>query len=340
MGIFNRLLFTIIGAFCLYSSIHRIPLGHVGVYTRGGALLPGTTHPGYNLKLPFLTTHEKMEVRAQTDHLDFVPCGSSEGATVHLNIKVVNKLNPSCVHRTFEEYGQDYDKQLIYDFIPSEVVQFCKDYTQDEIYISKIDKLDELLLEKLRDYVRLNSMSECLNVMRVTIGRPELTQTMTGHYEAIGEEEKLRDLEERKKLTSKVRQEAENERARMKKARLHENQVSEMETRVMTAMKEAEIAVIVSGREAKQAETRAETNLLIANKAADADAYLAKKKADGIAHMIQHAFNGDISSFLEYHKTISYWNSTNKVYYFADSKDHLPRTFIGGTTGNAHAIPE
>lgn len=34
---------------------HKVPEGHVGIYFRGGALLKGTTEPGYHFKLPLVT---------------------------------------------------------------------------------------------------------------------------------------------------------------------------------------------------------------------------------------------------------------------------------------------
>ena len=41
--------------------------GHVGVYWRGGRLLPGVTQPGFRIKLPLLDTYAPIQVTIQTD---------------------------------------------------------------------------------------------------------------------------------------------------------------------------------------------------------------------------------------------------------------------------------
>ena len=63
--------------------------------------------------------------------------GSSQGGYAFLDIEVVNKLssNDKCILKVIGEHTIDYDKPLIYDYIPSEVAQFCKDYTLDDIVI-------------------------------------------------------------------------------------------------------------------------------------------------------------------------------------------------------------
>jgi regulator of protease activity HflC (stomatin/prohibitin superfamily) len=44
----------------IFNGIHTIDEGHVGVYYRGGALLDEISEPGYNLKLPLITTYENV----------------------------------------------------------------------------------------------------------------------------------------------------------------------------------------------------------------------------------------------------------------------------------------
>ena len=76
--------------------------------------------------------------------------GSSQGGHAYLDIEVVNKLNSKddCMLKVIGEHTIDYDRPLIYDYIPSEVAQFCKNYTLDDIVIREFDKLDEVLLRE------------------------------------------------------------------------------------------------------------------------------------------------------------------------------------------------
>ena len=131
--------------------IHQCYQGHKCVYYRGGLLLSEINEPGYHLKIPLITTHYNVQVTWQTDKLTNVICGSSRGGRAYLDIEVVNKLDNSkeCILNVIGEHTIDYDKPLIFDYIPSEVAQFCKNYTLDDIVIRKFDKLDEVLLDKL-----------------------------------------------------------------------------------------------------------------------------------------------------------------------------------------------
>lgn len=315
----------------LLSGIHEIEQGHRGVYYRGGSLLVATTQPGYNYKYPGITSHHNVQVTVQTDKLWKVPCGSSQGGTAHLDIEVVNRLLPSsrCVLKAIAEYTTEYDKPLIFDYIPSEVAQFCKNYSIEDIYIREFDKLDEVLLAKLKANVKAYGMDDCLEVQRVRIGRPTLSAKMQARFEAIEHEQKDRDLQKKRMETEKVKLDIQLQHAKMTQQRKQEEMQIDMETAVQKEKKQAEIALIASDKEAKQAATAAESERLKALKIADAEAYRAEKQADGIAHQIK-ALGDDVKSFLEWHKTSAYWNSSNKVYYFADSKDHMPRAFYGG----------
>lgn len=72
-------------------SLHRIEEGHVGVYWRGGALIPRVTHPGYHLKVPIVDTFENVQVTLQTDKVTDIPCGYAVSSTR----KVLNRCRTS-----------------------------------------------------------------------------------------------------------------------------------------------------------------------------------------------------------------------------------------------------
>jgi len=44
----------------LFNGFHIVEEGHVGVYYRAGALLEGTTEPGFHFKLPLVTSYENI----------------------------------------------------------------------------------------------------------------------------------------------------------------------------------------------------------------------------------------------------------------------------------------
>lgn len=257
-------------------------------------------------------------------HVRRVSISIDKRDTYTVDIEVVNRLRNSrqCVSKVISQFGTDYDKPLIYDYIPSEVAQFCKNYPLEDIYIRRFDELDEVLMSKLTGVIKEFGMSECLSIQKVRIGRPKLSTAMRTRFEAIEHEEKEKDLAEQKKLTEKVKLEAQLQRAKMLSQQEQEESRIQMETKVLAAKKQAEIQEIQNAMRLKQAQATAEGHLL-----------QKQSEADGLKATVD-AFN-DTSAMLEWHRNQAYWQSPNKVYYFADSADHMPKSFIGGLSDAA-----
>ena len=229
-------------AITLPSSVHQCLQGHRCVYYFGGKLQTGISDPGFHLKLPLLTSHYDVQVTWQTDRLTDVMCGSSQGGHAYLDIEVVNKLNSSddCMLKVIGEHTIDYDHPLIYDYIPSEVAQFCKNYTLDDIVIREFDKLDEVLLEKLRDNVDSYGLSQCIDIKKVRINRPRLDHEMQQKFLSIENEKKAMELAEREKETQRVHQETETQKQMMEKERQRKTTQVEMEIQLVRAKAEAD----------------------------------------------------------------------------------------------------
>ncbi|PNJ34885.1 ERLIN2 isoform 10, partial [Pongo abelii] len=129
--------------FCasLFSAVHKIEEGHIGVYYRGGALLTSTSGPGFHLMLPFITSYKSVQTTLQTDEVKNVPCGTSGGVMIYFDrIEVVNFLVPNAVYDIVKNYTADYDKALIFNKIHHELNQFCSVHTLQEVYIELFGK--------------------------------------------------------------------------------------------------------------------------------------------------------------------------------------------------------
>lgn len=73
--------------------LHKVPEGTVGVYYRGGAILPEISEPGYHFHTPFVTRVQPVQVNIQTDLVRDIPCGTQGGTVIHFEkIEVVNRL--------------------------------------------------------------------------------------------------------------------------------------------------------------------------------------------------------------------------------------------------------
>jgi regulator of protease activity HflC (stomatin/prohibitin superfamily) len=229
-------------ALSLPASVHQCQQGHRCVYYFGGKLQNTISDPGYHLKLPLFTTYSNVQVTWQTDRLTDVICGSSQGGHAYLDIEVVNKLDSSdeCMFKVIGEHTIYYDRPLIYDYIPSEVAQFCKNYTLDDIVIREFDKLDEVLLEKLQENVNSYGLSNCIEIKKVRINRPKLDDDMRLKFLSIENEKKAMELAEREKETQRVRQEAETQKQMMEKDRQRQTNKVEMEIQLARARAEAD----------------------------------------------------------------------------------------------------
>ena len=57
-------------------AFHVIDYGYIGVYKRGGALLPSWSEPGLHFMIPFLNSYSPVQVTLQTDKVTDIPVHS------------------------------------------------------------------------------------------------------------------------------------------------------------------------------------------------------------------------------------------------------------------------
>lgn len=326
---------SLLVALGLYVSrgFHSVDDGHIGVYKQHQRLLVPITSPGMHWHIPFVQTVHFVEVRQQTDRLSDVVCGSSKGGVATLDIEVVNQLTGTeeCVNAVVSAFTLTYDQPLIYDNIPSEVAQFCKNYPLEDIYIRRFDELDERLTEKLNDVLRTNNVSDCLTIHNIRIGRPQLSEEMTASFAAIEREEKARDLEQMRKQTAKVKLETELQAAKAKSQQAQEEARIEQETLLLVATKTAQIRNIENNATRQYAET-----------AADVKRMEAQSEADGIAMKIV-AFGNDTYAMLDHEKTQMFAKTlgNTSVLYFGEGPEWMPKytTGHGGSYVDAPPTP-
>uniref|UniRef100_A0ACB8EXF4 Erlin-2 n=1 Tax=Sphaerodactylus townsendi TaxID=933632 RepID=A0ACB8EXF4_9SAUR len=252
----------------LFSAIHKIEEGHIGVYYRGGALLTSTSGPGFHLMLPFITSYKSVQTTLQTDEVKNVPCGTSGGVMIYFDrIEVVNFLIQSAVYDIVKNYTADYDKALIFNKIHHELNQFCSVHTLQEVYIELFDQIDENL--KLALQQDLTTMAPGLIIQAVRVTKPNIPESIRKNYELMeSEKTKLLISAQKQKVVEK---EAETER---KKA-------------IIEAEKIAQVAEITYGQKVMEKETEKRISeiedaaFLARERArADAECYTAMKVAE------------------------------------------------------------
>ncbi|RZC35632.1 Band 7 domain containing protein [Asbolus verrucosus] len=286
-------------------SLHRIEEGHVGVYFRGGALLPVTSSPGYHMMIPLLTSYKSVQVTLQTDEVKNVPCGTSGGVMIYFDrIEVVNHLNANSVMDIVRNYTADYDKTLIFNKVHHELNQFCSIHTLHEVYIDLFDQIDENLKQALqRD---LLEMAPGLTIQAVRVTKPKIPEVIRKNYELMeGEKTKLLIATQHQKVVEK---DAETERKRA----------------IIEAEKEAQVAKIqfqqkIMEKESLQRIAQIEDEMHLARQKSHADAEFYSMRQQAEVNKLLYT-----PQFIELKKYESLAQN-NKVYFGKD----IPQTFIG-----------
>ncbi|XP_077340948.1 erlin-2 isoform X1 [Lithobates pipiens] len=315
-------------AAALFSAIHKIEEGHIGVYYRGGALLTSTSGPGFHLMLPFITSFKSVQSTLQTDEVKNVPCGTSGGVMIYFDrIEVVNFLIPNAVYDIVKNYTADYDKALIFNKIHHELNQFCSVHTLQEVYIELFgcpvfphlptDQIDENL--KLALQQDLNAMAPGLIIQAVRVTKPNIPETIRRNYELMeSEKTKLLIAAQKQKVVEK---EAETER---KKA-------------VIEAEKVAQVAEIKFGQKVMEKETEKtiseiEDSAFLARMRAKADAefYTSQKTAEA----------NRLKLTPEYLQLMKYQAiAANSKIYFGNEIPHMFMDSSSGSSGPSTELP-
>ncbi|KAL1497899.1 hypothetical protein ABEB36_008781 [Hypothenemus hampei] len=298
-------------------SLHRIEEGHVGIYYRGGALLPALSLPGYHMMAPLLTSYKSVQVTLQTDEITNVPCGTSGGVMIYFDrIEVVNFLNINSVLDIVRNYTADYDKTLIFNKIHHELNQFCSIHSLHEVYIDLFDQIDENLKQALqRD---LLEMAPGLTIQAVRVTKPKIPEPIRKNYELMeGEKTKLLISIQHQKVVEK---DAETDRKRAiieaeKEASVgkiqYNQKIAEKESLQRMAQIDDEIHLArekaLADAEFYKIKQQAEVNRLLFTKE-----YIELKKYESLGHNTKTYFGNNIpQTFISSHSEQSTLHSLN-----------------------------
>eukprot|EP00618_Florenciella_parvula_P002336 CAMPEP_0119465658 /NCGR_PEP_ID=MMETSP1344-20130328/682_1 /TAXON_ID=236787 /ORGANISM="Florenciella parvula, Strain CCMP2471" /LENGTH=298 /DNA_ID=CAMNT_0007497933 /DNA_START=179 /DNA_END=1075 /DNA_ORIENTATION=- len=288
-------------------SLHSVHEGYVGVYWRGGALLPTVTKPGLHAQIPVITTFSEVQVTVQTDAVSSIPCGTSGGTMISFDkVEVVNRLRSDLVYATIKNYTVNYDKTWIFDKIHHEINQFCSSHTLQEVYITLFDTLDEHLANVLQ--ANCDTWAPGIEIIAVRVTKPRIPDQIKRNFEQMeAEKTKLLIANEAQRVAEK---EAETER---KKA-------------TVEAQKNADVAKIQMAKElmegeAKQKISAIEDQIHSNRERAYSDAvfYKMSKEAESNQALLT-------SEYLEYMHILALSNNT-KVYF----GEKMPNLFIDKT---------
>ncbi|CAK9831507.1 ERLIN2 [Anthophora retusa] len=286
-------------------SLHRIEEGHVGVYFRGGALLPQVSNPGFHMMIPVFTTYHSVQVTLQTDEVKNVPCGTSGGVMIYFDrIEVVNILDANSVYNMVKNFTADYDQTLIFNKIHHELNQFCSVHTLHEVYIDLFDQIDENLKTALQK--DLNDLAPGLSIHAVRVTKPKIPESIRKNYELMeAEKTKLLISIQHQKVVEK---DAETDRKKAlieaeKEAQVakiqYDQKIMEKESlqRIAAIEDEMHLARQRSHSDAKYYEMKIQAE---ANKLLLTEQYLELKKYEGLAQNAKIYYGQDIPKMFTY----------------------------------------
>jgi erlin len=287
----------------IFTCIHQIEEGHVGIYKRGGEVLEGYTTAGYNFKIPIITTVYEIQITYQTDIMQDVPCGTNKGVTIYFPfINISNMLRPEHARMMVKNYTVNYDKLLIFDKVQHELNQICSINSIQDMVIDKFHEIDDNLTKTLQKFI--DEMSEGLEIRSVRVSKPTLPESLKQKYIAIEEEIlnqeiklKARAVEKTKEETVKQLQDIQNEVLLAKM--INEKNISEVENqKYLGTQKSLADAEAYRIKEMANSESYKINMTAYSNKQLHTDSYLMVVRMQSLMNNSKLFFEGKIPSYI------------------------------------------
>jgi regulator of protease activity HflC (stomatin/prohibitin superfamily) len=144
---FGLLLAAIFILILLFSSIARVPTGHVGVLTMFGRVTGDVLPEGMHLVNPF-KTNNVMSVQTQTmKETATVP--SNEGLIMTLDTSLLFRLDPSRAAEVYQKVGPMYIERVVEPNLRSVIRAVTSMHTANALYSSERDKVAAQMYSEL-----------------------------------------------------------------------------------------------------------------------------------------------------------------------------------------------
>ena len=132
----------------LFTSIARVPSGHVGVLTLFGRVTGEVLGEGIHLVNPF-KVNNVMSVRTQ-ELKESASVPSSEGLVITLDTSLIFRLKGDRAADVFQKIGPNYVRTIVEPSLRSTVRQVTAAHTANALYSSERDKVAHQMMEDLR----------------------------------------------------------------------------------------------------------------------------------------------------------------------------------------------
>lgn len=244
-----------------------IPSGYVGVYKTWQRydVEAGVIYPSLVCYNPAWTSVVHVETRPQTDIVQNIKCGSSDGVILEIDkIEVGNQLSSASVIETITRYGEQYDKFLVMDSVVHKLTEHCSKLTAQALVIDQFDKIDDVLraeLQKVND-----EYSSGITIRFVRLTKPRFPPEMQKHFMDLANEKTHKKVLEQKM-----------ESERVKKAT--EMLMAQKDNEVKMAAVEHQNRVMIAQVQARQQEQRINNAIIIETAKANAEKIMLEAQA-------------------------------------------------------------
>lgn len=275
---------------------HNVHEGNLGIYYRGGKLLPGTVAPGLHFMLPVVHTYEEVAIGMRTEQVKNVPCGTSGGVILEFeHIEVVFRLNPALLWETVRNYStRGFVDTWIQEPLHHELNQLCSQFTLNEIFIAKFAEFDEMLRSSLAKTHAI--WAPGLEIVSVRMSKPTIPETIMENFaSAAAKTTELKTITERQAV----------ELRNVEKKRSLATMEAHKEYGVAKQQAEAEVA-----RAAKKAaivNMSTATEVARVREHADARAYARTQEAEANRRMLTPEFLAFQQQQRALDNTVLYW---------------------------------
>ena len=282
---------------------------------------------------------DDISIQPQVDPVYNVECGSKDGITLTFpEINVYNTLvdDDTCILKVIGGFHipvhRDYDKLLIHSIIESEVLQFCKDYSFDEIYITKFNELDELLMTKLKENLKDHEVQDCLKITDVRLTRPTISPELKARFEEIEMEKKKKVLKEQEKITQQLENEIAQQKAVAVKNKEKAEQKVELEKLKEKADSDKTIQEINNDIQLNKDKSIADSIKYAKTSESDSEKYRKEKEIEAMDSEIQ-SLDG-VNNYLEKQRIYAHRDAKNlRTHWFAGDIEKMPKILMPGMNG-------
>lgn len=204
LGLFGFAVFFLLLTVLLANPLVIIPSGFVGIKRTLGKIDPTPLAEGLHLRIPFIQTVERVEVRTRAveftrEKQSPISSLSKDGLPVTLDVGVLYRVDARKAPELIREYGPDYEEKIIKQIVRTAVRDAIAEMESSVVYQER-----QKLQERIRGEVRQQLARRYLLLEDVLIRDIRLPESVVKAIEekrrAYEEAQRMQFLLEREKL--------------------------------------------------------------------------------------------------------------------------------------------